>query len=219
MPISSADSTMPSACAVDAPLGGDARRREADRQHVEAVERVQHHADEHGDPLCPGHRFARDDRARILHHHAPSLPGVCPGVNGLTALVSAFAEEGESGKRHRCSGSPHAKARIAHRTFATYPRGQAGAGQTGAAGYRGGGRMAATDPRQIINDSGGVRATVDRRGADGAAQRSGRVRRASSAFASAGISKKGISSAGRCGVVLSAELVGMGFGSVLWRHG
>ena len=41
MPMSSADSTKPSAPRAETPLGRDTGRCEADRQHVEAVEGVQ----------------------------------------------------------------------------------------------------------------------------------------------------------------------------------
>ena len=56
MPISSAESTNPSAVGAEAPLGSDAGRRKADREHVEAVERVQTDGNRDDDDLHHRHR-------------------------------------------------------------------------------------------------------------------------------------------------------------------
>jgi hypothetical protein len=61
---------------IDAPILGDARRGEADRQHIEAIERVE--ADHYGNdrPLKSRHRGAIDDRAWIgCHSSPPDFPG------------------------------------------------------------------------------------------------------------------------------------------------
>ena len=58
--------------AVDAPLLGNARRREADRQHVEAVEGVQGHRDRHDEHLQTTHRRVGDHVSWICRHVRPS---------------------------------------------------------------------------------------------------------------------------------------------------
>ena len=55
--------------AVDAPLRGDARRGEADRQHVEAVERVQGDRDAHDEHLQGAHRRVAEHVAWISSVH------------------------------------------------------------------------------------------------------------------------------------------------------
>ncbi len=49
----------------DAPVGGDARRGEGARQHVEPVERVEQHHQDHHDPLAHAHRRFIDDGDRV----------------------------------------------------------------------------------------------------------------------------------------------------------
>ena len=52
MPSSSIDNTQPSIALIDAPVLGNAGRGEADREHIEAIECVQSHGDEYGQPLA-----------------------------------------------------------------------------------------------------------------------------------------------------------------------
>ena len=70
MPINSIESTMPSRGAVDAPFRSDAGRREADREDVEPVERVQGDRDADHRESAAGSSGLGDDVSGVTGHTA-----------------------------------------------------------------------------------------------------------------------------------------------------